>query len=257
VERLRAATNLERYGAENAYAAELCKEKIKTAMLERYGVERALQSFTLLRKQQETYVERYGENPGSSDVIQKRIKKTMLERYGVERSMQMLHVREAMMSGSIAKYGVPYPTQNPTVMNDMLDKRYATIQAKGGKAYQSKPEQAFRVLLEDHFGSDDVLVQQRLARKWSIDFYVKSIDTYVQFDGVYWHGLDRPIEEIKASSSERDKTICEKWIKDRELDVYVNVQHLRLVHVTDREFDEDPMACLLRINHGTSIRRST
>ena len=232
--------------------AEACKQKAADTMFMNHGVTHALQSPKLLAKQQATTQERLGVvNAMYSSVVKQRVKDTMIQNWGVEHTWDIPHVREAMMSGSIAKHGVPFPLQNPEVMQTVLDKRYATVQAKGGKAYQSKPEQQFRALLEEQFGTENVLVQQRVNKRWSIDFYVKAIDTYVQFDGAYWHALDRPIEQIAEHSTVRDAIIHKKWLTDREQDAWFHEHGFRLVRITDVEFKADPQACLLKIA-GTS-----
>jgi hypothetical protein len=129
-----------------------------------------------------------------------------------------------------------------------------------GQEWMSKPERGFRYVLEQKFGREDVMVQQLIKRKWSIDFYVMSINVYVQFDGVYWHGLDRSIEVIKASTQPRDMSIYKKWVKDRELDAYAIKNGMTLIRVTDIEFKADPQACLFRIvgkSDGTSLPNVT
>jgi len=245
VERIRAKTNLERYGAENAYAAEPCKTKIKSTLMEHYGVEHALQSVDLQRKQHETSVARYGERPISSPIIQERIKATMLERHGVERPMQMVRVREAMMSGSIEKYGVPFPMQSPEFKHEMFERR-----TEDGTYFKSKSEDRCFDALCERFGMEWVDRQVAITKHWCIDFYVRSIDVYVQFDGVYWHALDRPIEEIRRSGTDghrRDMSRYRKWLVDRQQEKWFVERGLRLVRITDKEFQADPTTCLLRI----------
>jgi hypothetical protein len=185
-------------------------------------------------------ISQYGERPIASTFIQEKIKQTMLERYGVERPMQLMHVREAMMSGSVAKYGVPFPMQSAEFQRQMFEQR-------DGISWMSKPEKAFRVMLEAQYGRDNIKVQRLLERKWSVDFYVVSIDTWVSFDGAYWHGLDRPIEQIGASTKPHDRAIYEKWLKDRELDAFMNERNMRFIRITDRDFKLDPASCLRRV----------
>jgi hypothetical protein len=71
---------------------------------------------------------------------------------------------------------------------------------------------------------------------WPIDFYVKSIDTYIQFDGEYWHGLDRPLEEIQKFKTSRDRRIFEGWNRDREQDKWFREQGLKLNRITNKQF---------------------
>jgi hypothetical protein len=66
--------------------------------------------------------------------------------------------------------------------------------------------------------------------------YVTDIDTYVQFDGVYWHGFDRLIEDIVEYKSPRDVIIHRKWNTDRAQDAWFKDAGMHLIRVTDTEF---------------------
>lgn len=82
---------------------------------------------------------------------------------------------------------------------------------------------------------------------WSIDAYVRSIDTYVQYDGIYWHGLDRPIEE------NTNVKIVRKYFRDREQVAWFSEHGLKLVRITELEWDEavDKRALIeLKFNTG-------
>lgn len=83
--------------------------------------------------------------------------------------------------------------------------------------------------------------------RWNIDMYVHNLNVYVQFDGVYWHGLDRPIDVIRSSKSSRDKTIYKKWQSDRQQDVWFQNQNKKLIRITDIDFKNDPEKCLEEI----------
>ena len=65
---------------------------------------------------------------------------------------------------------------------------------------------------------------------WSIDMYVCSIDTYVQYDGVYWHGLDRPIEE------NRNAKITKKYYRDIEQVRWFALHGMKLVRIIETEW---------------------
>lgn len=53
---------------------------------------------------------------------------------------------------------------------------------------------------------------------WFIDLYVADIDLYVQADGVFWHGTDRSLDEIKKLKYEIDNDILKNYTRDREAD---------------------------------------
>lgn len=247
VERLRAKTCVDRYGAENPYASELCKEKMRRTWANRYGVEHARSSDEVKRKARQTTIERYGERPIASKTIQDRIKKTMFERHGVEHPMQLQSVRDAMCAGSIAKYGVPYPKQNKEVVRATFEKR-----AREGTFFKSKSEdQCFEALCVE-FGAENISRQVAVTKYCCVDFYVKSIDIYIQFDGVYWHALERPIEEIRQSGlngNKRDMSRYRKWLVDRQQETWFTENNKTLIRFTDQQFKADPLACLLMIKH--------
>ena len=179
---------------------------------------------------------------------------TVLEKYGVTNVSMLDDIKRKKVQTFQVRYGVDNPQQIPEVKQRTIE-----THASHGRNWMSKPEKEFRIVLEDWLGKDDVRVQILLEKRWSVDFYLKSLDTYVQFDGVYWHGLDRSLDEIRSSNMKRDQAIHGKWIKDRELDAYVAQMGLRLVRVTDVEFKTDPRACLLKIAgiHGTPLHHST
>jgi hypothetical protein len=241
IERQRAVTCSERYGAENPFASDACKKKIRQTLLRRFGVEHALQSKELYQKFQNTLMRNHNvmQSMASPQIREKQIK-TMRQNWGVDYAMQLQHVKDALMSGSIAKFGVPFPMQN-------IEHQKKIFSQRDGMTWMSKPEKQFRILLEEKFGKENVKVQQLLEGKWSVDFYVLTIDTWVSFDGVYWHGLDRPLDEIKNSLKPRDIAIYKKWIKDRELDIYMTERNMRLVRITDSDFRSDPFACISRV----------
>jgi len=66
---------------------------------------------------------------------------------------------------------------------------------------------------------------------WSIDVYVPYVSVYFQFDGVYWHGLDRPVSEIT------NKKILKKVERDRRQVEWFSENSLNLVRITDVEWE--------------------
>ena len=67
---------------------------------------------------------------------------------------------------------------------------------------------------------------------WSIDVFVKDINTYFQFDGVYWHGLDRPENEII------DPKILKKVIRDKQQNLWFSENLLNLVRITEIQWSQ-------------------
>ena len=84
------------------------------------------------------------------------------------------------------------------------------------------------------FNINDI-IRQITINGWSIDFYIISIDTYVQFDGTYWHGLNRSIEEIKEFKHPRDKDIFDTMQRDVLQNEWFKTHNLNLVRVIDNK----------------------
>lgn len=187
------------------------------------------------------------------------------ERYGVNTPLEIKKVhergieaanspisREKAKQTSLKNWGVPFPTQHPRhIAKCNLP---ASIQKcnetkrRNGSMRESEPERQLRSLLIEQYGQDNVRSHVRLHR-CSVDIYVTSIDTYVQLDGVYWHGLDRPLSELQELAKENDqaRVILEKYTRDRMLDEYCALHNIRLIRITDVEFINDQRSCLERI----------
>jgi len=104
-------------------------------------------------------------------------------------------------------------------------------------------------LLCEYFEKENV-VHQKWINKWPIDFYVKTIDTYIQFDGVYWHGLDMPLEEIRKSNKPRDISRIQKWERDREQNLWFKEHGKRLIRITDVQFESSSFSSIITIING-------
>jgi len=143
---------------------------------------------------------------------------TNLSRYGVENVSQLA-----------------YAKQRANSVNACI-KRHETMK-RNGTYGKSRSEDRFHEFLCVNFGEDNVVRQVLIENtKWAIDFYVKTIDTYIQFDGAFWHGLDRPIDVIKEFKTSRDRVICHKYDTDREQDKWFKINNKRLVRIIDKEF---------------------
>jgi len=228
------ATNVERYGVPVSSQAESVKEKARATNQEKFGVDWHTQSANFDEKARATWFENYGvDHPAKSPVMQERYRATNMERYGVPHVLMLPEVHRAGVEAA----------HTPEAREKALD----SMKANGTIGRQiSMAEERFGQLLIERFGQEDVEAQV-WVNGWRIDFYVKSLRTYVQFDGVYWHGLDRPLHVLQESQEERDKAILGTRERDRAQDSWFAGQGLRLVRVTDLELKWDPAACLARV----------
>lgn len=204
----------------------LLAKKKRDVFCRKYGVTSPAKNRAVVEKARLTCIERFGGWPQQNAEIAKKRVSTCIERYGTTNSFQIQSVRAH--ANTVAA----------------CQKRHETMKRSGSYA-KSGPEDEFDTLLCDAFGVDNIERQVKIiGTRWAIDFYIKPIYAYVQFDGVYWHGLDRPIEQIRESTNPRDRSIARKWDVDRIQDAWFAAHKERLVRITDMEFRTRGIDCL-------------
>jgi len=136
---------------------------------------------------------------------------------------------EAMKRTNIQKYGVEYISQ----AQEIKHKKHTSM--KRNRTYgKSKVEDFAHDLLIEIFGKEEV-ERQHSINGWAIDFYVRSAKTYLQIDGVYWHGLDRSLADIKTSGKSRDSYILANRAKDEQQNQWFLERNLNLIRITDKQ----------------------
>jgi len=195
--------------------------------------------------------------------VQAKQKATMIERWGVEHNIHLSGAVDTFVSASMTyeakekrqattleRYGVKCFFQTKAIRqhNSMWvsseEFKDKVKLAKTESGLSSKAENCFGVWLRESFPTSNI-EEQVVINKWIIDFQID--DVYVNFDGVYWHGLDRPIEEIAKFRNIRDKRIYHGYFDDRFQDEWFKRQGLTLVRVTDIEHRDEPEVVLKRI----------
>lgn len=189
------------------------KEKICKIIYEKYGVVSPGAIPDIRRKICKTFIERWVLNKKQARDLQSRREKTCLIRYGVSNVFQRADVKKNCSSQISRKKAFETKKQN-------------------GNLWKSKPEDDLYEVLCAKFGVENV-ERQKWIKKWPIDFYVITHDTYVQYDS-YWHGYDnngrlRNINDVMNSTSSCDKEIYKKMLTDIEQNDYFIKNNLRLV----------------------------
>lgn len=165
----------------------------------------------------------------SGGEISNKVEETTSKNHGVRRFFENKERFKRILQ---EKYGVDYITQLPGLGKLNFLKAHETKKKKGTYAF-SKIERDFSLRLKEQNVSFETQV---VMFGKPIDFKIG--DIYLQIDGRYWHGLDRPLEEIKQSSAGRDKSIYQRWYSDRAQDEQFAAAGLRLVRITDKEAKE-------------------
>lgn len=216
--------------------------------LKKYGVEHTTQLESTKEKSRRTCLERFGELNGYQSPESKR---AIREKYGVNNVMQSPLVKQKFRQTMVKRYGVPYSMQCADIkkkydQETMKRKRHETMKRNQSYSKSSIEDEFFNELCARYEKHD--VNRQVEVNGWSIDFYIKSIDTYIQFDGVYWHGLDRPIERIVEYRTPQEKAIHKTYLRDQEQVQWFADNGLRLVRITDSQFKSNPIDCLQQLS---------
>lgn len=184
----------------------------------------------ILDKIKSTYVEKYGvDNISQLQEIKLKKQNTCLQKFGYPHAAQNSDIKQKMINTFQEKYGTNHPLLNEHVKQKALQ----TMKKKGVVQSQSILESRFFNTLKELFGTDDV-EQHILCNNWNIDFYIRSLDVYVQFDGVYWHGLDRPYKVIASSKNRRDTYILKTIVRDSYQNRWFVQNNKILIRITDK-----------------------
>jgi hypothetical protein len=169
-------------------------------------------------------------------------KSTSLQKHGASCTFQSEHGKQKARATMLLKYGVEHP---------MLSREFS-LKALNSVSYA---ESQFRKVLEQMF-SNEAIETPKFINGWRIDFFIKTLNLYCQFDGVYWHGLDRPIDVIREFRTKRDRVIYATYERDKRQNEWFRANGLHLIRITDIEFREmqshDPQEAL-RVRFGDSI----
>lgn len=182
---------------------------------------------------------------GVLDIVRRR---KFNDSLGVDYPFQSKEVKEKSRLTCQVKYGVDNVQQVADIKQRSCEtflKRLEKKQTILG-VWTSKAENLFFDFLVTHFGAEVIRQKRVKGSRRPIDFYIVQLDTYVQFDGIYWHGLNRQIKQIEKSLKPHDQEICQRWHKDRAQDVWFKSQNLKLVRITDKEFCELSSEDILR-----------
>ena len=215
------------------------RAKAETTWMKTLGVNSPGKSSVVEAKRTATCLNRYGaKSPMQVEQFKERRRRNTLAKYGVENTSQLSIVIDKMHATNIARYGAKSPLKNPDVYAKvdwaLAVKRNHESMKRNNSFRKSNAEDKMYELLVERFGVEDVERQAKPSMtNWPIDLYVKSIDVWIQVDGVYWHGLDQPLEEHIKLATPRSISIVGKWYVDREQERWFNEHCMKLVRITD------------------------
>lgn len=197
IERLE-TTNMTRHGCKhyNNHA------KQERTMMERHGIKSALCESSFREKGMETKERKYGSRTFNNS---EKATKTSKSRYGTGRNNQK--VEETMEK----RYGHKsyLSTDEISMMrnNREIQDKINNTKKKNHTFNKSKIEDKCYELLVSKFGESNVMRQYKSEKyPFYCDFYVSSIDWYVEFNGSWTHG-----KHAFDEHNEDDLKLVEKW----------------------------------------------
>lgn len=165
-------TCLERYNGIGLASQELTK-KYNETMLLKYGHTNPSQVKEIQEKTKLINLEKYGsENVYASDLIIRKIKETNLERYGETSWTKSKDGREFL--------------KNFTNSQEYKNKQYET-KKKNNSFNTSKVENKLELELRELFPDLETQYKSTLY-PFNCDFYIPSLDLYIEYNGSWTHG---------------------------------------------------------------------
>ena len=192
-------TSILRYGIDNIMKLEKTKKQIENTNIIRYGSKCPLQNKNVKEKTKQTNLKLYGSEiySGTNDWKEK-INKTSLKKYGTLYPNQSEIVKTHIKESCIEHFGVDnYRKTNENKMRantpEVIQKAIDT-KKKRHTLNTSKVEQLFREYLDNNFTKDFEYNYKSELYPFNCDFYIKSLDLYIEIQGSWTHG-DHPFDE--------------------------------------------------------------
>lgn len=225
-----------------AMSSEDTKTKSKQTMKERYGVEHALQNNDFLNKYKQTCMDKWGvDNSRKAKVIKDKIletkkknrpddptnrekaQNTNFERYGTVHPSQTGEIKEKIKKTNIEKYGVECQWQRPDIVDlnhspEIIEKQKNT-KLKNNTFNSSKMENFCYEVLCKIYGEYNIKRQySSVDYPFSCDFYIMSLDTYIECNFYWTHG-EHPfnkedIEDMRTLEEWKNKSDKSNFYKD-------------------------------------------
>lgn len=206
--KFREQTMISKYGTPYLGCPKESVEKIKNTKLERYGNP----NYVNKEKRFKTNLEKYGNISAVNDEIIKKRKQTSILHFGVPVPAQSEAIKEKYKKTCLEKYGV----DNYRKCEECINKIDATKKKNGTTNTSSYEENAY-IWLKDIYGAGDIIRQYKDGRyvnpenghKYHCDFYIKSLDLFIELQ-MYWAHGPHPFnnesqEDIKYLNEVKEK----------------------------------------------------
>lgn len=251
-------TYIERYGKiiNNGGTSEAINKACRTK-LERYGD----QWYNNKEKRIETNLQRYGNIAGVNEEIINKRKQTSLLHYGVDSPAKSDIIKEKYRQTCLARYGV----DNYRKTSECCDKIIHTKKKNGTINSSSYEKRVYNWLIEI-FGRHDIICQYTDCRytnptnghKYHCDFYVKSLDLFIELQIFWAHGSapftgtqedNRYLSELKEKAKVKPiyNRMIEGWAGTDIVKRNVAANNrLKFIEIYDRSITKDKLLNIIK-----------
>ncbi len=235
-------------------------EKKKQTCIDLYGVDNPCKNLAVKAKMIATNNERYGADFASqTNIVKEKAIQTNLKKYGADFYSQSETYKETLpeilnktKDTNLKKYGADFYSQSETYKETLpeIQKKIYRIKKKNNSFNTSKPEIKLLKILQTKFGTSDIEYQYRSdLYPFACDFYIKSLDLYIELQGSWTHGSEpynpdskdhqQKLNEWqqKAQTSQFYRNAIDVWTVRDPLKRKIAIQNkLNYIEVFDSEF---------------------
>lgn len=242
IDKKRRQTCIDLYSDENYRNS----EKSKETKLERYGSE----NYNNRDLAKETCIKKYGVANIFKDT--EYIKKCVNEKYGIDFVTQLESTKQKAKETNLKKYGADFYSQSETYKEVLpeIQKKIYRIKKKNNSFNTSAPEKKLLKILQNKFGASDIEYQYKSdLYPFVCDFYIKSLDLYIELQGSWIHGREpynpenrehiKKLQEWqqKSQTSQFYRNAIDVWtVRDPLKRLTAKNNGIKLIEVFDSEF---------------------
>lgn len=212
-------TCMRKYGVSNVMQVKAIKEKNHKSLFENKGVTNARFVSDYDAKYKKAMMDKYdgAEHYSKTQDFKDKYKTAMQKHYGVSnyaKSSDFQNRLQDIMAKSrntqIEKYGAYHYAKSDAYKSkkDEYVRKNNDAKRKNGTFNTSNTEDNLYNLLVERFGKDDVIRNHKsIVYPYLCDFYIKSKDLYVEYNGMWTHGY-----HWFGSDPVMDHNMIEKWV---------------------------------------------
>jgi len=176
-------TCIKRYNVSSYAKTKECKEKIKNTSLKKYGVEHPTKREEYKELTKQKSLEKYGEESYfKTEEFKEKSKQTCKEKYGADYITQTEIFKEKSKQTCINHFGTEYYLTSA----DCVEKTKIAQEKEKGYSGSKKENELYHILLDKFKDVKREYISEQYP--FHCDFYIPSLNLYIEFNGMWVHG---------------------------------------------------------------------